>query len=852
MHPDSSTVVVGRDGLSEGSPVYEILFGGWANSKSAIRKHGIQKKVVTKTDKQDAVIRSTNVFSSYWITIYDDWLYAGVGELGSNEILRWQDPKASAKIKCIGFSSWNTPLQFKNILVVPPFIPKIHTFELNGSQLCENDVLSDAILKIDGKEIPVHRAIVHCWNEAFVSFLDTPISLEEEIQLQEYQKEAKPCHKQEDHEIQNEQRAIMNIGVEEKNNDNITTPTMTTNEVLECNNNNNDVINTPKDDYENSNVNNNNNNNDQDDDEHDDMIFPLEHDDILKIPSKNIFDSLGEILVRKLLQFMYTGDTGDLSSEQLVKLMNFSMKHSLTPLLEYLQNQTGEQEIEKIKPPVQVIIQRVIRYKQLLRNKLYHDVIITCEEKKFYAHRIILALWSEPFKAMFSSQMRESVQKEIFLPEVNSSEFKIFLEFCYSGDVIIPPQRAIPTLILADRFTVTPLQEKCCEVIVKHIDLENCCALLEMSSLYNWAVLRAHCMRFIETNFKTIAVYYHDEFITLSPDALLELILSDDLMVSDEFEVFNVFNTWVHFNYPNPDQLSAYDQQILVDLICCIRFPLLSEKFLEEMSNHFLYKQSSKFRTQIERTLKYLRSFDETTTTTTTTTTTATCINSNSINNCNDILLSASPPKITFSNIPTTSSNLSSSSSNHHDNDLDNYTKRPRNVYNHHQLLFSHCGDQNGVCYFIGCNYGKNSIWQNPHKARRLNTTFSCPPNRYSRPEFVVSRNFSTTNTITGNPPFCMIDFGEFHELICNHYTLRLDGSQNYLQNWLLQATNDIASTDSWVTLRVHQDEGVFVQSDWAVFGKYARFPYRYFRIVALPPCTSFGLSSIEFYGYYK
>jgi hypothetical protein len=361
--------------------------------------------------------------------------------------------------------------------------------------------------------------------------------------------------------------------------------------------------------------------------------------------------------------------------------------------------------------------------------------------------------------------------------------------------------------MLADRFGIIPLQEACYEVVSNYIDLQNCCALLEMTSIFNWTSLRAHCIRFLECHFLAVA-HECEEFYGIPPQVMLELILSDDLMISDETEVYRAFMAW-QSKQALYSPLTGEQLELFEDLICCLRFPLMSETFLEtEVIEHNpVYKSSNKFQEIIRQSLEYIRSES----------------------------LEPSEQQKSFGS-------------------LDSFTMRPRTAHDYAQLLFSHIGDQNGVCYYIGCNFGTSTIWQNPHKSKRLSVFLSSPESRYCRADLLVNRNYATTNYITGDPPWAMIDFGESHQLICNHYSMCLDGSGAYLTHWALQACNSL--TDGWVNLSVHRfDEGLSQRgqhADWAVFGKSARAPYRYFRIIVTPPAKALCISAIELYGYYK
>ena len=76
---------------------------------------------------------------------------------------------------------------------------------------------------------------------------------------------------------------------------------------------------------------------------------------------------------------------------------------------------------------------------------------------------------------------------------------------------------------------------------------------------------------------------------------------------------------------------------------------------------------------------------------------------------------------------------------------------------------------------------------------QRLQVSASSPVCRNTDPKAVVSGNFLRMNfagpcTVDGKAQtWWKVDLGRQHCLTCNYYTLRQDGSQDFLRNWVMQ-----------------------------------------------------------------
>src|ERR1043166_3302921 len=73
--------------------------------------------------------------------------------------------------------------------------------------------------------------------------------------------------------------------------------------------------------------------------------------------------------------------------------------------------------------------------KLLINNPKYSDIEILCDDKKLYGNRAILAARSEVFDGLLYNGMKESYEKQISFPTINSSAMEIVLEYTYTGSI---------------------------------------------------------------------------------------------------------------------------------------------------------------------------------------------------------------------------------------------------------------------------------------------------------------------------------------------------------------------------------------------------------------------------------
>ena len=144
--------------------------------------------------------------------------------------------------------------------------------------------------------------------------------------------------------------------------------------------------------------------------------------------------------------------------------------------------------------------------------------------EKIKAHKNILIARSTYFLSLFSSEMSESLSKEVKLEE-DPRIFKEILKFMYSGlapenlDVI-----AIELLPVADKYLLNELKQWCDLAIRRNLSVENVAEVLRIADDCGCSDLFKFCVPFFKANVKDLK---RSDWDTLFSKGLFEKLLTD-------------------------------------------------------------------------------------------------------------------------------------------------------------------------------------------------------------------------------------------------------------------------------------------------------------------------------------
>ncbi|XP_030498169.2 BTB/POZ domain-containing protein At2g30600 [Cannabis sativa] len=553
-------------------------------------------------------------------------------------------------------------------------------------------------------------------------------------------------------------------------------------------------------------------------------------------------------VLHSLLEYIYKGRTQILES-QLASLMILSLEFEVMTLVKQCEEIIQQfkindklfdsgKRVELSYPNTSPHCYRAFpfglavdkkRLKQLYSSGEYSDVDIYIEGGGLVSqpHKIILSLWSVPFAKMFTNGMSETNSSRVVLRDVSPEAFEGMLDFMYSGEVNLENTMEsgamlLQMLLLSDQFGVTLLHQECCKILLECLSEDTVCPILQaVSSIPSCKLIEETCERNFSMHFDYCTTASID-FIFLEEANFSNIIRHPDLTVTSEEKVLDAILMWGMkaknaYGWEVVDELMIYSTPELLfgdrlesvfNFLSSVRFPIMPLVLLKKLEKSNISRHIPSFDFLVKEAISYVEhglcepEFDQ---------------------------------NVRF--------------------------QLRRSSYKELQYLCD--GDSNGVLYFAGTSYGQHQ-WVNPVLAKTITITASSPPSRFTDSKVLASRTYQGTSFAGPriedghSSAWWMVDIGPNHQLMCNYYTLRQDGSRAYNRYWNLQGSLD---GKTWTNLRVHENDQTVCKpgqfASWPIIGPNALRPFRFFRVVLTGPTTDVSnpfnicICFLELYGFF-
>ena len=137
-------------------------------------------------------------------------------------------------------------------------------------------------------------------------------------------------------------------------------------------------------------------------------------------------------------------------------------------------------------------------------DKIFTDVTLECQGKKFEAHKLILAAASPVFKAMFKKGTKEHRDNYVNIKDIDSNVFEVFLRFLYSGKVDKLDGMCLDLFAAADMYDVQSLRIICIHHMSANMSVDNVVNILALAERHSIEATKSSALQFIKMNFADV------------------------------------------------------------------------------------------------------------------------------------------------------------------------------------------------------------------------------------------------------------------------------------------------------------------------------------------------------------
>mmetsp|Transcript_31989 Transcript_31989/g.55136 ORF Transcript_31989/g.55136 Transcript_31989/m.55136 type:complete len:500 (-) Transcript_31989:91-1590(-) len=142
--------------------------------------------------------------------------------------------------------------------------------------------------------------------------------------------------------------------------------------------------------------------------------------------------------------------------------------------------------------------------RNFVNDSRFSDITLLADGQRIHAHKLFLCR-SSFFKAMLTSDMRESCETEIELPSVSHRVMLEVLKYLYTDHLEIHLDMAMDLFEAADLFCIDRLKLMCEQTIHNSLDIENAANIFQAADAHEAKSLRDSALRFIVSNFDQVS-----------------------------------------------------------------------------------------------------------------------------------------------------------------------------------------------------------------------------------------------------------------------------------------------------------------------------------------------------------
>ena len=218
--------------------------------------------------------------------------------------------------------------------------------------------------------------------------------------------------------------------------------------------------------------------------------------------------------------------------------------------------------------------QELLERLDILRNNdSFCDVTISVKSKEFRAHRAVLAAASPFFLTLLTSNMKESNEQliKVELEEATESVMEDALKYLYTGNVTVVEERAHNLIATANYLLLPSLKTMAGNILKEAVSTENCLFNYYFAEKYECVELKEKCRKVINSNFSF--VMETEDFLNLDVKQVMEWVLSDDVIVNAEEDIFQGIVKWVSHN-------KSEREDYFLELLSQVRMTSVSQDFL--------------------------------------------------------------------------------------------------------------------------------------------------------------------------------------------------------------------------------------------------------------------------------